>query len=572
MKNYRFSKCLVGLVVFWISRLSYADLIDVQHFRLCTIINSGLWCSGFNDTGMIGTGVLSEDFRPYYCNTGSAALRLTADKSLYGYPYPVSVKNMSTGVTSINGSCALRNGAVFCWGPNVNGQVGDGTQHVMHGIPKLVAGLESGVTEISQLDMIQCALKDGGVWCWGDNGWILGDSNGLKKSLRPILIPGLEKGVTSLGNGKFGTNACFFNGWGASLCVLKGTGVSCAPLHLPVAFQNRFGNVQEFEWPFQPPGLDSDVSAVYGAVVSDSKKNQVFNGCVIKRKELWCSKWYFDAEFSFVKSSYDLMRVAGLPQNQNVVKYVARYPGQGSRTDAGTHNNSHLVLLENGEVWTWGAPHDRRMGDYVRSPQQIKGLPSDVIDIGSSVLRGCALTRSSELWCWGHDPFNGDVKDNDTTIHPPRKIEGLPLPLTDADRQAEAQVAAARVSLDPQIVADQASKDAKIALAASKEAARYALETQIAAARNPLSVQAAAKRDVAAEAALDAELAANAAADYAQLTKDAARDAATQAYLDQTIAVLQEGYRSESIAQRTAIEILCNKLGIPVPEEFKNTK
>ncbi len=89
----------------------------------------------------------------------------------------VPVVGLSEGVASVslgaNHSCALlQNKSVKCWGYNLKGQVGDGgggfaTEQT---IPVDVVGLESGVVQISAGADHTCALLESGVVkCWGDN-------------------------------------------------------------------------------------------------------------------------------------------------------------------------------------------------------------------------------------------------------------------------------------------------------------------------------------------------------------------------------------------------------------------
>ena len=92
-------------------------------------------------------------------------------------------------------SCALRtDGAVFCWGLNANGEVGDGTM-VDNPTPTQVKGLPSGhkATQIGTAEEHTCALMDDGtVWCWGINDTLnLGQCNGaaLASSPTPLEVP-----------------------------------------------------------------------------------------------------------------------------------------------------------------------------------------------------------------------------------------------------------------------------------------------------------------------------------------------------------------------------------------------
>jgi hypothetical protein len=70
-------------------------------------------------------------------------------------------------------TCALHaDGAVSCWGDNVNGELGDGT-HTRSAVPVAVAGL-SDATAIAASGDRTCAIRrDSSMSCWG---WIGGDT------------------------------------------------------------------------------------------------------------------------------------------------------------------------------------------------------------------------------------------------------------------------------------------------------------------------------------------------------------------------------------------------------------
>lgn len=147
----------------------------------CVISSGALYCWGLNDRGQVGLGTISTS--PNY-----VAL-------------PTLVPGFGSGVTAVTAGlehmCALMGGQVWCWGQNINGQLGDNTV-INRSSPTLVAGL-TGVVDISAGVQHTCALNDvqasgvGQISCWGGNGFgALGDGT-LVDHHTPVVIkiPGI---------------------------------------------------------------------------------------------------------------------------------------------------------------------------------------------------------------------------------------------------------------------------------------------------------------------------------------------------------------------------------------------
>ncbi len=74
----------------------------------------------------------------------------------------------SSGVTAVsagfNAVCAIKSGGLFCWG--AAGFVGDGTS-ILRSNPVQIFAPGSGVTKVSSGNSHMCAIVAGEVWCWG---------------------------------------------------------------------------------------------------------------------------------------------------------------------------------------------------------------------------------------------------------------------------------------------------------------------------------------------------------------------------------------------------------------------
>lgn len=186
----------------------------------CALTSQGtVQCWGLNQYGELGNGTTSE-------LPGKA---------------PVLVKGLSSVVSIAANSlhtCALTSqGAVQCWGHNVDGELGDGS-FKDSSVPIDVQGLSSGVLAIGAGTSHTCAVTaEGGVTCWGGNAFgQLGDGS-TSKSAVPVDVVGLSSGVVTVALGFNHTCAAMATGavkcWGGNFYNQLGNGTT-EQSHVPV--------------------------------------------------------------------------------------------------------------------------------------------------------------------------------------------------------------------------------------------------------------------------------------------------------------------------------------------------
>jgi alpha-tubulin suppressor-like RCC1 family protein len=116
----------------------------------CALKTDGtVWCWGNNNAGQLASASESSN------------------------PTPAPIAGITDAIGLAMGdshSCALLSGGtVSCWGYNSNGQVGDGTSGDTRTSPVPVVGL-SGAVQVTAGGDDSCALTSAGaVWCWGGN-------------------------------------------------------------------------------------------------------------------------------------------------------------------------------------------------------------------------------------------------------------------------------------------------------------------------------------------------------------------------------------------------------------------
>jgi alpha-tubulin suppressor-like RCC1 family protein len=130
-------------------------------------VNGAVYCWGANDAGQVGDGT-------------------TENRTL---PVPVLMPagvTVSSIVVGMKHSCAFSFGhAMYCWGANASGQLGDGTttNRVQPTLVKFPPG-PFAVTQISAGDDQTCAVAKPVIYCWGGNAQgQLGDGTTINRTV-----------------------------------------------------------------------------------------------------------------------------------------------------------------------------------------------------------------------------------------------------------------------------------------------------------------------------------------------------------------------------------------------------
>ncbi len=283
---------------------------------------------------------------------------------------PAPVTGLTSGVTSVaaggNYSMAVQNGGVYVWGDNQEGELGDAqVNYPQSNSPVAVTGLTSGVTAIAGGSQGALALKNGGVYEWGND-----DTGG--QNYIPVSVTGLSS-VTAIAGGG-GHNLALQNGgafaWGKNLQGQLGDGTATSRTT-----------------PLVVTSLSSGVTAIAAGA---NHSLAVQNGSVYA----WGWNIFGQLGDGTTTDRSTPVAVSGL--------------ASGVTSIAGGEYFS--LAVQSGDVYAWGSGFYGQLGDGTKTtqlkPEQID--PADlhnIIEVAAGGFSSYALSSDGSLWVWGHDGF-----------------------------------------------------------------------------------------------------------------------------------------------------------------------
>ncbi len=283
---------------------------------------------------------------------------------------PVAVNGLTDVIDIAVGNshtCALLSGGtVKCWGFNVSGQLGNGT-NVNSAEPVLVDDL-SGVVQIDAGADHTCAIKsDTSVKCWGSNGYgQLGDGTTTATSPVPVGVYGLST-ATQVSAGDFHTCARLSGGslrcWGNNGNGQLGNN-SLSPSTIPV----------------QPSSITTAVMVAAGGSHTCA---------VLASGGVQC--WGYNNYGQLGNSSYTQSRVPVTTSSITTATSVA----------AGTSHSCAVLADETQRCW--GRNDSNQLGDGTTStrisPVTVSGTA--VLQQSLGEIHSCAITAAEVISCWG---------------------------------------------------------------------------------------------------------------------------------------------------------------------------
>ncbi|AFY02886.1 RCC1 domain-containing protein [Bdellovibrio bacteriovorus] len=286
-------------------------------------------------------------------------------------------------------ACGIYRSAVYCWGANANGELGNASASLSTNTPTTPA-LLNGVTDIKTGSSHNCAILRGELWCWGANSWGqlgTGDQYGRNIPVQVSVAGRFEK--LSVG--------------AAHTCAISKGTVYCWG-------NNQFGQLgvgsteQYIVVPAELPLSD----------VIDVAAGDFFTCAVVKNGSVYCWGRNTKGELGNggYETSYAPRKVAGISDASDV--------------EAG--NQSACALMFD-QLKCWGSAESGQLGSTITSGNSPTPVTIDIDPVVSVALGGgslCAITNLGSAKCWG-SAQGGTLGNGQTTgfVVVPVQVVGL---------------------------------------------------------------------------------------------------------------------------------------------------
>ncbi|MFA6032530.1 MAG: hypothetical protein WC889_06495 [Myxococcota bacterium] len=377
----------------------------------CALNTQGaMLCWGANLNGQLGQGAFSDPM--------PAPVMV---KALQGIP----VKSIGAGAYN---TCAVTGtGALFCWGKNVNGQIGDGT-NVCKAVPTAVNGMGSGVSAAAGGMNHTCAIMESGdVRCWGSNsrGQIGIGSDSTANFLEPqaAVNIGGDRAVSIAANGQPGYAAMGFPDSGHSCASTQTGAVYCWGAN----GSGQLGNGSNYVDSTSPVVVD-------GLPIATAVAAGAAHSCALTDNDgTWGMYCWGDNEYGSLGNNAVMQKGLYWEDTKSPVQ-TAITLSVGSSIGAGGYH-SCAVNGAGTTAWCWGLNTWGQLGNTGHGSINAPVSGQTVDQIGGFLAVGgdhvCAVVNPTDVpmvSCWG---MNRDYELGSETMNlwphfDPMIIDGLP--------------------------------------------------------------------------------------------------------------------------------------------------
>ena len=323
----------------------------------CALLSTGvIRCWGDDTEGQLGDGSMANSAIP------QTVIGIT------------NATDIST--TNEDSYCAVLNsGAIYCWGVNANGQLGDGGAVAIADTPVQVTGITNAASVVGDNDSYCAVLKTGAVDCWGDNyQGNLGDG-ATESSTVPVTVTNISNAVSITADGDYTYCAILSTGgvdcWGAAQVGQVGNGTT--PQYSDVAVPvTGISNAK---------ALSADPIETFCALLGSGEVD-----CWGDNQEGDLG----DGTTQFGVSAIP-MPVVGISDAERISNDYAQ---------------AFCVTLANGSVECWGQNADGALGvgmnsSFSATPVTPSGL-SNVSGVFGGLDSFCAVLQTASIQCWGN--------------------------------------------------------------------------------------------------------------------------------------------------------------------------
>lgn len=282
--------------------------------------------------------------------------------------------------------CALKSGGVWCWGENSSGRVGNGWD-VDWPVPSRAYGLETGSSAVASGVYNTCAISGGAVDCWGRGAFgMLGRSleYGEFHDPYPAPMPHLPSGVSKV--------AVSYQ----HACALLGSTVKCWGFNR----EGELGNGSQSETGTATPVT---VSGIGGADVVTALEVEGLQSCAVVNGAVKC--------WGSGNSGINLTPVT--------------LPGLESGVTDLAIGGSSSCAIKSGTVWCWGLDILNNFSNTVLNPVELPALGTGATSISVSYRMACAVF-SGAVKCWGGGALgDGSLTDGPSVVSPSELSSGI---------------------------------------------------------------------------------------------------------------------------------------------------
>ncbi|RIJ71375.1 hypothetical protein D1871_14340 [Nakamurella silvestris] len=344
---------------------------------------------GNNANGQIGDATIQERHVPVL-STGGAALD------------GKEITQVSAGAYN---TCAIAEGSLYCWGTDVNGELGNGTTDAAPTTSPLLVGPPLAgkfVTEVSVGKNHVCAVADGAAYCWGNNFYgQLGDTTHADRTTPTAVYTGgylAGRTVTAIAAGSRHTCALAD---GLAFCWGRNGSGALGNSDFPAADQ------------FAPVPVRT--SGPLNGLILDSIAVGDNHSCVTGRGHAYCwgENLYGQLGIGDGSTATDPQAVVttGGPAGKSVFALSA----------GGANTCAVIGFADTRSAYCWGDNSLGQVGDNTKKSRNIPtrvALAGTATSISVSRYGGCAIVDGTTR-CWG-DNTHGRIGNNTTThaVHP----------------------------------------------------------------------------------------------------------------------------------------------------------